>query len=91
MLRQITVKPLNDPRVAIRGAKAQDSVLKDDPNYIYHYASNMTRQEVFVFSSGDSDPSKVVPHGAFWDDSTADDAPLRRSIEIRAWVFFEDE
>lgn len=85
------VLPINDPRVAIRGAKSQDSVLKDDPAYKYHYASAMTRDEVFVFSSGDSDPSRVVPHGAFWDDSTADDAPMRRSIEVRSWVFFEDE
>lgn len=86
-----TVLPKNDPRVAIRGAKAQDSVLKDDPAYVYHYASDMTRQEIYVFSSGDSDPKRVVPHGAFWDDSTMDNAPIRRSIEVRSWVFFDEE
>ncbi|KFA73023.1 hypothetical protein S40288_03277 [Stachybotrys chartarum IBT 40288] len=86
-----TVLPINDPRVAIRGQKSQDCVLKDDPGYQYHYASDMTRDEVLVFSSGDSDPTRVVPHGAFWDDSTSEDAPTRRSIEVRAWVFFEDK
>ncbi|KAH7325057.1 hypothetical protein B0I35DRAFT_476254 [Stachybotrys elegans] len=85
-----TVLPINDPRVAIRGHKAQDCVLKHDPGYEYHYASDMTRDEVLVFSSGDSDPAKVVPHGAFWDDMTAEDAPTRRSLEVRSWVFFED-
>lgn len=85
------VLPINDPRVAIRGAKAQDSVLKDDPSYKYYYASDMSRDEVFVFSSGDSDPRRVVPHGAFWDNNTVEDAPTRRSIEVRAWVFFEDD
>jgi hypothetical protein len=87
-----TVVPINDPRVAIRGHKSQDCVLRDDPGYQYHYASDMTRDEVLVFSSGDSDERMVVPHGAFWDDSTAEDAPsTRRSIEVRSWVFFGDD
>lgn len=86
-----SVRPVNDPRVAIRGTKAQDSVLKEDPAYVYHYASAMSNGEVFIFSSGDSDPGRVVPHSAFWDDSTSEHAPMRRSIEVRAFVFFNDE
>lgn len=85
------VEPRNDPRVAIRGPKSRDSVLKYEEAYSYYYASDMTRDEVFVFSSGDSDVSKVVPHGAFWDDNhNVDNAPTRCSIEVRAWVFFEN-
>lgn len=86
-----TVTPINDPRVAIRGQKAQDSVLKYAAEYSYYYVSDMKKEEVLVFSSGDSDAARVVPHGAFWDDNTADDAPTRRSLEVRAWVFFDDE
>lgn len=83
------VYPENDPRVAIRGEKTHDSVLKYDPNYKYHYASALDVNEALVFSSFDSDISKVIPHGAFWDDSSPDTAPTRRSIEVRCWVVFE--
>lgn len=82
--------PTNDPRVAIRGKKPHDSVLKHDPGYKYFYASNMKTDEALVFSSFDSITSKVVPHGAFWDNSTEDDAPARRSIEVRTWAFFNE-
>ncbi|KAI1811776.1 hypothetical protein GGS20DRAFT_74700 [Poronia punctata] len=83
------VFPENDPRVAIRGEKSHDSVLKHNPNYKYHYASRLDLDEALVFSSFDTDITKVIPHGAFWDDSSADDAPIRRSIEVRCWVVFE--
>ncbi len=82
--------PTNDPRVAIRGKKPHDSVLKHDPGYGYYYASDMKADEALVFSSFDSVTSKVVPHGAFWDNSTQDDAPARRSIEVRTWAFFNE-
>ena len=81
----------HDPRDAIRGKKTHDSVLKHDPGYRYYYASNMTVDEALVFSSFDSVTSKVVPHGAFWDNNTQDDAPPRRSIEVRTWAFFDEE
>ncbi|KAI1269015.1 hypothetical protein F5Y18DRAFT_373337 [Xylariaceae sp. FL1019] len=84
------VFPENDPRVAIRGEKTHDSVLKHDPNYKYHYVSKLEVNEALVFSSFDSDITKVIPHGAFWDNSSLDDAPIRRSIEVRSWVVFED-
>jgi len=83
------VYPKNDPRAAIRGEKSHDLVLKWDPRYVCDYASDMTAEDVFVFSSFDSDFSKVAPHAAFWDNSTAEDAPIRRSIEVRTWVFFD--
>ncbi|KAI1331901.1 hypothetical protein F5Y16DRAFT_395190 [Xylariaceae sp. FL0255] len=83
------VFPKNDPRVAHRGEKLYDSVLKYDPRYEYHYVSSLDVNEAVVFSSFDSDVSKVTPHGAFWDESTAEDAPIRRSIEVRCWVVFD--
>lgn len=83
------VYPTNDPRVAIRGAKTHDCVLKHDPRYKYCYASDVKEDEALVFSSFDSDIRKFAPHGAFWDNNTADDAPVRRSIEVRTWAFFD--
>ncbi|KAI1382306.1 hypothetical protein F4677DRAFT_401580 [Hypoxylon crocopeplum] len=82
------VYSLNDPRKSLRGDISYDCMVKDDSRYIYHYASNMTPDEVWVFSSFDSDPKKAHPHGAFWDLNTPADAPLRRSIEMRTLVFW---
>lgn len=78
----------NDPRVENRGEKSYDTLLKEDPRYVYSYASNMTPEEAWVFSSFDSDRSMCHPHGAFWDDNTPLDAPPRRSIEARMMVFW---
>ncbi|KAK9778740.1 putative TauD/TfdA-like domain-containing protein [Seiridium cardinale] len=85
------VIPRNDPRTAFNGrtAKSHDSVLKPDPQYKFYYASNMGLDEAFIFSSYDSDINKVTPHGAFWSNSDAPEAPPRRSIEVRSWVFFD--
>lgn len=58
-------------------------------SYKYHYASALDVNEALVFSSFDSDITKVIPHGAFWDESSLEDAPIRRSIEVRCWVVFE--
>jgi len=84
------VYSFNDPRVADRGEKSYDCVLKDDPRYKYHYASNISPEEVLVFCSFDSDPKMAVPHGAFWDDNTPEDALPRQSIEVRSFVFFKE-
>jgi hypothetical protein len=80
----------NDPRVAHGGTlKTHDCVLKHDPRYKYYYASDLAENEALIFSSFDSDVTKVAPHGAFWDNNTPDDAPHRRSIEVRTWAFFD--
>jgi hypothetical protein len=84
------VDAINNPRVTLRGNKARDFILKHDPAYTYHYASGMNPDEVLVFSSGDSNPAKVRPHGAFWDNQSPKDKPiLRNSIEVRVWALFE--
>lgn len=81
---------INDPSDDETGGRGHDTVLKHDFRYEYHYASRLNTDEVRVFSSFDSDATKVVPHGAFWDDDTAEDAPTRRSIEVRSFVFFDE-
>lgn len=58
-------------------------------SYKYHYVSKLDLDEALVFSSFDSDVTKVSPHGAFWDDASPSNAPTRRSIEVRCWVFFD--
>jgi hypothetical protein len=79
----------NDPRIALRGVKAHDVVLKDDPHYKYRYVSKQQVDEAWVFSSFDSDRLKVAPHGGFWDNSTTDADPARDSIEVRTWTFWD--
>ena len=74
-----------------RGGKGHETVLKNDPGYVYHYASQLTVDEVLVFASFHTDPKMVVPHGAFWDDGSPADAPTRRSIEARCWVFWDED
>ncbi|ERF69133.1 hypothetical protein EPUS_01089 [Endocarpon pusillum Z07020] len=71
----------NDPLVADRGAKPYVCVVKHDDRYDYHYVSSLRPAECLVFCSFDSDPKLAMPHSAFWDNSTPDDAPNRRSIE----------
>ena len=80
----------NDPRNVERGEKAHDLIAKEDSRYKYYYASDMTPDEVWVFCSFDTDRNTVVPHGAFWDDNTPEDAPERASIEVRHVVFFDE-
>ena len=85
------VLTLNDPAARDRGEKSHETVLKNDPTYLYHYTSNLTINEVLVFASFHSDPKMVVPHGAFWDNNSLENAPTRRSIEARCWVFWDED
>lgn len=80
----------NDPDAWFKGAKPHDTVLKPDDRYKYWYVSDMTPDECWVFSAFDSDQSRACPHGAFWDDSSKDDAPSRLSFECRFWVFWDE-
>ena len=79
----------NSPRVGLRRPRTHDVILAQDPNFKYRYASKLQVDEALVFSSFDSQPAKVVPHGAFWDNATLDEAPARFSIECRTWCFFD--
>ncbi|KAJ6032638.1 hypothetical protein N7540_003370 [Penicillium herquei] len=73
--------------------KVHDNFLKPHPDYIFRYVSGMSPDEVMMFKDYDSrtDMVRATPHGGFQDDNTADDAPARRSIEVRLFVFFDDE
>jgi len=79
----------NDPDAWRKGQKPHDTVLVNHDNYKYHYVSNQKPEEAWFFAAFDSDETKAAPHGAFWDDSSSNDAPPRLSFELRTWCFYD--
>ncbi|KJX93087.1 hypothetical protein TI39_contig4417g00005 [Zymoseptoria brevis] len=82
---------LNDRRAGVRGSKSHETLLTFDPRYRYYYARDMTSDEAWLFYAYHSNTALGVPHSAFWDDKTSSEAATRWSIEVRIWVFFDDE
>ena len=64
--------------------------LMHDPKQKWYYFPLMKPDEALVFRQFDSDESKPQPvaHGAINDPTSAPDAALRASYEVRAAVFF---
>ncbi|RYO78217.1 hypothetical protein DL764_010138 [Monosporascus ibericus] len=81
----------NDPMVGIKGFKGHETSAIHDPRYLYYYVSNQTPDEVLVFNSFDTDVKKASPHAGLWDNNTREDAPDRRSVEVRCWAFYVDQ
>ena len=74
--------------------KSHFSALKYSPDFKFYYVNKLTTDEALLFVDFDSSKSSQLSglaHGAFQDHSTPDDAPLRRSIEVRVLVLWEDE
>jgi hypothetical protein len=67
-------------------------VVARNPAHRWHYYPDMTVEEVLVFTTNDSDPSKphCVPHGAFDDPGCPEDVPPRASIEMRCIAYWYD-
>lgn len=62
-----------------------------NPNHRWFYFPRMTRDEVLIFKTFDSDlesPSRFTAHAAFEDPTSPADAPGRVSIDSRAFAFF---
>ena len=59
----------------------------------WYYTKEMTSDEAYVFTCYDSRTGRArfTPHTGFFDPHSAPDAPPRQSIEIRAYVFWENE
>jgi hypothetical protein len=57
----------------------------------WYYFPDMTIDEVIVFKSHDSDPSRAVrvPHTAFTDPTCPSGIPTRASVEMRALALFD--
>ena len=66
-----------------------------NPAHHWFFFPHQRRDEVIVFknfdsAAGESGIAGVVPHTAFDDPATPQDAPLRQSLELRAFVFYGD-
>ena len=59
----------------------------------WYYAKGITTDEAYVFVCYDSRDGRArfTPHTGFKDPTTSPDALPRQSIEIRAYVFWENE
>jgi hypothetical protein len=67
-------------------------VVAHNPAHHWHWFSDMTRDEVLVFKTNDSDPARAhcVPHVAFDHPDCPADALPRASIEMRAIAYWFD-
>jgi hypothetical protein len=65
-------------------------VVRHNSQHRWFYFSDMTRDEVIVFKTNDSDPAQphCVPHSAFDDPSCPKGVPPRASIEIRGIAYW---
>ena len=72
-------------------------IVHDTTGYVYNpahrwnYYPDMTIDEVIVFKSHDSDPSRAkrVAHSAFTDPTCPPGVPTRASVEMRALALFD--
>ncbi|KAK2464417.1 hypothetical protein APHAL10511_003565 [Amanita phalloides] len=68
-------------------------VVKYNPDHKWKYVRGMTPDDVVLLKCFDSvqdgNVAVFTPHTAFPDPTTPEDAPRRKSIELRALVFYE--
>ena len=74
--------------------RGQTCIGMHNPEHRWYFFPEQRRDEVIVFKNFDSAAgiagiAGVVPHTAFDDPATPQDAPLRESIELRAFAFFD--
>ncbi|QKX52945.1 uncharacterized protein TRUGW13939_00016 [Talaromyces rugulosus] len=73
--------------------KSHFTGLTFNPEYKFYYVSNLGTDEALLFVDFDSEPKGNLigmAHGAFEDHNGPADAPLRRSIEVRCLVLYDD-
>ncbi|ATY33529.1 CmcJ/NvfI family oxidoreductase [Sphingomonas psychrotolerans] len=65
-------------------------VVAHSATHRWHWFRDLTRDEVIIFKTNDSDPAMAhsVPHVAFDDPDCAADVPPRSSIEMRAIAYW---
>jgi hypothetical protein len=74
--------------------KGETLQVRYNPEQKWFYKSNLTPEEVILIKCFDSKTdgrARRVPHTAFTDPTAAEDAPARKSIEVRALVFHPDD
>ena len=59
----------------------------------WYFADEMQPDEAYIFVCYDSrlDRARFTPHSGFRDLSIGEDAPPRESMELRSYVFWENE
>ncbi|HEU5308904.1 MAG TPA: CmcJ/NvfI family oxidoreductase [Acidimicrobiia bacterium] len=86
---EVTVTAITEER--------KSDIVHDTTSYVYnpahrwYYFPDMTRDEVIVFKSHDSDPiaARRVAHTAFTDPTCPSGVPTRASVEMRALAVFD--
>jgi hypothetical protein len=68
--------------------RGETTIGRHNPDHRWHWFPEQTRDEVIVFKNFDSATGQVVLHTAFDDPGAPADAPPRRSMELRAFVFY---
>jgi hypothetical protein len=92
-----SIDPADEVVVTAITEELQGNIVHDTMSYVYNPAHrwywfpDMTIDEVIVFKSGDSDPSRPVrvPHTAFTDPTCPPGVPTRASVEMRALAVFD--
>ena len=61
--------------------------------YRWYYADKIDVDEAYMFVCYDSrlDRARFTPHAGFFDLNVGEDAPRRESVELRSYVFWENE
>lgn len=75
-------------------ARYEVTNMAHNPNQRWYYASDMTPEEAWVFKIFDSKNdgrAKCAVHTSFPLSSQRDEGPPRQSIEVRCFVFWDDE
>lgn len=72
-------------------ASAQNYSLQHSEKHRWYYYSRQRKEECLVFKVYDkkADGPRFVFHTAFDDPMTPDEAPPRKSIEVRAIAFYD--
>ncbi|KAK9805395.1 hypothetical protein WJX73_010916 [Symbiochloris irregularis] len=72
---------------------ASDYILNFRPEHKWYYAQRMMPDQAYVFKCFDSrdNVARFTPHTSFSDPETPAWAPERESIEVRSYVFWEND
>lgn len=92
-----TIDPADEVTVTAITEERSTDIVHDTMSYVHnpahrwYYYPDMTIDEVIVFKSGDSDPTRAVrvAHTAFTDPTCPPGVPTRASVEMRALAVFE--
>jgi hypothetical protein len=90
LIRGPKTRDASGPTMQPSDTRFESTLLLHNPEHRWAYFSNMTRDEVLIFKSYDSQQSRAqrVPHTAFHDSMCPRGVPPRMSIEARAFAYF---